>query len=65
MTLWASRDGQTVTIHGNTNLDVKVELSQVREFSVTEHPAHLKHFWGQLGVLIEQAEAESRAAAED
>jgi len=66
MTLWASRDGQTVTIHGNTGLGAVVRDSRVAEFSVSEHVLqHLKHFWGQLGVLIEQAEAESRAAAED
>ena len=65
MTLWVSRDGQQVTIHGNVNLDVKVEKSRVDQFSVTEHQVHLRHFWGQLGALIEEAEAEARAAAED
>ena len=58
MTLWASRDGQKVTIHGNINLDVKIQGSRVAEFAVTEDAQHVKHLWGSLGTLIEQAEAE-------
>ena len=65
MTLWASRDGQKVTIHGNIGLDVQVRNGQVAEYAVNEHYAHLRHFWGHLGTLIEQAEAEAKAAAED
>ena len=56
MTLWVSRDGEKVTIHGNTNLDVRVQDSRVSEFAVREHYAHLRHFWGQLGAQIEEAE---------
>lgn len=59
MTLWASRDGQKVTIHGNINLDVKIQGSQVAEFAVTEDAQHVKHLWGSLGKLIEDAEAEA------
>jgi hypothetical protein len=63
MTLWASRDGQKVTIHGNNGLDVKVQDSRVQEFGVTEDAQHVQHFWGQLGELLEQAKQERAAAA--
>jgi hypothetical protein len=56
LTLWVSRDGQAVTIHGNVGLDVKVESSQVREYSVTEHYAHLRSFWSSLGRELDEAE---------
>lgn len=56
MTLWVSRDGQKVTIHGNNGLDVKVEDSRVASYAVTEHWGHLRHFWGQLGAVLEEAE---------
>ena len=58
MTLWASRDGQMVTIHGNTDLNVKIQGGRVEEFTVSADAQHIKHFWGTLGTLIEQAEAE-------
>ena len=60
MTLWVSRDGQNVTIHGNVNLKVAVDDSRVTEWAVTEHAAHVKYFWSQLGREIEAAEAEAR-----
>jgi hypothetical protein len=59
MTLWVSRDGQKVTIHGNTGLDVKVEESRVTSFAVSEHYGHLRHFWGQLGVVLQEAEQDA------
>jgi hypothetical protein len=58
MTLWVGREGQQVTIHGNIGLDVKVQAGMVREFAVNEHASHLRHFWGQLGKALEEAEAE-------
>jgi hypothetical protein len=61
MTLWVTRDGQEVTIHGNVGLDVKIEKSQVHNFTVSEHAAHLHHFWGELGRHLEEAGAEIRA----
>lgn len=64
MTLWTTRDGQKVTIHGNVNLNVDVRESKVTEFGVTEHASHMKHFWSQLGREIEAAEAEAAAAAD-
>lgn len=62
MTLWASRDGQKVTIHGNINLDLTVRKSQVAEFAVTEDAQHVKSLWHSLGEHIQAAEAERAAA---
>jgi hypothetical protein len=56
MTLWVTRDGQSVTIHGNIGLDVNIAASAVREFAVTEHAAHLRHFHGELGKVLDEAE---------
>ena len=64
MTLWVNRDGETVTIHGNVNLNVKVENSRVSEFSVSEHYQHLRHFWGQLGSALDEAEKPAEAPDE-
>ena len=63
MTLWASRDGQKVTIHGNNGVAMKLQDSRVAEFSVTEDAQHAGHFAGQLLELIEQAKQERAAAA--
>jgi hypothetical protein len=62
MTLWVTRDGQNVTIHGNVNLKADVRDSRVQDWSVTEHAVHVKGFWGQLGREIDAAEAEARPA---
>jgi len=59
MTLWVSRDGQDVTIHGTSNLRADVRDSRVQEWAVTEHAGHMKHFWSQLGREIEAADAEA------
>ena len=56
MTLWASREGDQITIHGNIHLDVQVRNGQVAEWSVTEDAAHVRSFWGQLGTLVNEAE---------
>jgi hypothetical protein len=56
MTLRVSRDDETVTIHGNTNLGVKIQDSRVAEFTVAEHWQHLRHFHGELGRQLEAAE---------
>jgi hypothetical protein len=58
MTLWASRDGQTVMIHGNLGLGVKIQESRVSEYTISEATPHLRSFWGSLGRLLEEAEAE-------
>lgn len=59
MTLHVTRDGQKVTIHGNLGLAVRVENSRVSDFSVSEDKGHLRHFWGQLGRVLEEAEVEA------
>lgn len=59
MTLHVTRDGQRVMIHGNIGLQVRVENSRVSDFSVSEDKVHLRHFWGQLGRVLEEAEAEA------
>jgi hypothetical protein len=46
MTLWAYRDGQQIKVSANSGgIEVKV----------TEAPEHLRHFWGELGKLLEEA----------
>jgi hypothetical protein len=64
MTLWATRDGQKITIHGNLHLNAEILESSVQGFRVTEDAGHVKGLWGQLGDLIRQAEDESRLPAE-
>lgn len=64
MTLWASRDGQAVTIHGNIGLGVKIEASRVAEYTISEDAGHLRSFWGSLGKLLEEAEAEARSGTD-
>jgi hypothetical protein len=61
MTLWVGRDGQVITIHGNVGLNVKIQDSWVAEYSVSEHYAHLRHFWGQLGDALNEAEQAATA----
>lgn len=60
MTLHATRNGQRITIHGNLGLDLAVRDGQVSDFHVTDPGGleHYRHFWGQLGRLIEEADAE-------
>jgi hypothetical protein len=64
MTLWLTREGVNVTIHGNTGVDVVVENSQLRRAEITEHYAHMKYFWSQLGEIIKQAEEEEKTTLE-
>jgi hypothetical protein len=61
VTLWASRDGQKVVIHGNIGLDVRVQNGQVAEYAVHEDAAHVRGFWTNLGALLDQAEADQKA----
>jgi hypothetical protein len=56
MTLWAKRTGS------GDRIEIAVTHGPV-SFSVIEDPGAVRHFWGQLGALLEQAE--DRAAAED
>ena len=62
MTLWASREGQQITIHGNVGLSIKVENGRVENgFTVSEDLGQMRALWGSLGTLIAQAEAEDGA----
>jgi len=56
MTLHATRAGESITIHGNTGIDIEVRHSQLHYVKITEHYQHMKYFWGQLGKLLEEAE---------
>lgn len=58
MTLHASRDGQKITVHGNTGVDVTVKNSQLSEVAITEQAQHVEWFHKQLGDLIAEAKAE-------
>ena len=64
MTLWANRDGQAVTIHGNIGLDVKIADSRVAEYVINENAAHVRGFWSSLGRLLDEAEEEARSGAD-
>jgi hypothetical protein len=50
MTLWAYREGQNIRVSAN---------SGAIEVKVTEDPMYLRHFWGELGKLLEEAEKTS------
>jgi hypothetical protein len=63
MTLHATRDGQRVTIHGNTGVDVSVRNSQLAQADITEDAGHVRWFHKQLGELLDQAEAEASGNA--
>jgi hypothetical protein len=62
VTLWANRDGQAVTIHGNIGLSVTVQGGQVAQYTISEDAAHVRSFWGQLGKLLDEAETEKQAS---
>jgi len=62
VTLWANRDGQAVTIHGNIGLSVTVQDGRVTQYAVSEDAAHVRSFWGQLGKLLDEAEIEKQAS---
>lgn len=69
MTLHATRDGQAITIHGNTGVSMHMENSVLHHARITETAQHVRHFWGYLGTLLDEAEKatadlEQPAAAE-
>jgi hypothetical protein len=63
MTLHATREGQSIKVHGNTGVDVHVSNSQVREVVINENAQHVRWFHTQLGQLLDEADAEREAAA--
>jgi hypothetical protein len=54
VTLWANRDGNQVTVHAT---------SGAVAVAITEHPSHLRHFWGELGRHLEAVEETEAARA--
>lgn len=62
MTLHVTRDGQTVTIHGNIGLHAHVEGSRVVDFAISEERMHLRSFWGQLGRVLDEVERDAADA---
>lgn len=63
MTLHATRDGQKITVNGNTGVEVLVQNSHVTHVKITEDAQHVRYFHTQLGQLLDQADAERPAAA--
>ena len=62
MTLHATRDGQEITVHGNTGVEVAVKNSQLHHVGITEIAQHVEYFHGQLGRLLAEAKAERKSA---
>jgi len=58
MTLFATRDGQNIKIHGNVGIDASIENSHFQEVTVTENAQHAEYFHKQLGDLLAEAKAE-------
>ena len=58
--LRVSREAQTITISGPLGKDDQIILTAEGPSIVINHgAAGLRHFWGQLGEAIQQAEAET------
>ncbi len=55
MTLWARRSEANPQ-----NIEVSCTYGPT-EFKVTEHQDHVRQFWGQLGELLKQEDAEVKA----
>lgn len=58
MTLHATRDGQAITVNGNTGVEVLVQNSHVTHVKITETAQHVRHFHKHLGELLDAADAE-------
>jgi hypothetical protein len=55
VTFWAQR------AEGSQQVDVNVTSGPV-SVKVTEHYMHLRHFWGELGKILDAAETEQQAS---
>lgn len=62
MTLHATREGQAIAIHGNTGVDIEVRNSQLAGVHIRENAQHVRYFHGQLGKLLDEADAEREAS---
>lgn len=58
MTLHATRDGQAITIHGNTGTNVVVTNGHVQHVQITETVHDVRRFHAELGKLLDEADAE-------
>ena len=47
MTLWAEHSGKNIKVAATYG---------AAEFTILEHPAHMRAFWAQLGHLLDEAE---------
>lgn len=76
MTLHATREGQRITIHGNTGVSVDLALGAghgvphvvmengyANHVRITEDAQHVRYFWHQLGEHLNAAERELTEAA--
>jgi hypothetical protein len=63
MTLHATRSGQSITVNGNTGVDVEVRASRLHQVRITENAQHVRFFHTQLGELLDAADAERAEAA--
>ena len=61
MTLHATRDGQSITVHANTGTEVLVQNSHVQHVRITENAQHVRFFHDQLGKLLDSADEERKA----
>ena len=61
MTLHATREGQKVTINGNTGVEVLVQDSHLTHVKITEDAQHVRYFWHQLGQHLDAADEERKA----
>lgn len=59
MTLHATRDGQTITVHGNTGTEVLVQDGHVRHVRITEDAQHVRFFHRQIGALLDDIEGKN------
>jgi hypothetical protein len=77
MTLHATREGQRITIHGNTGVSLDVALGTshpcphlvmdngyAQYARITEDAQHVRYFWHQLGEHLNAADAEREQPAD-
>jgi hypothetical protein len=62
MTLHATRDGQKITVNGNTGVEVLVQNSHLSHVKITEDARHVRYFHTQLGELLDAADQERTTA---
>jgi hypothetical protein len=57
----ATRSGQEVTVHANCGIDLEIDGAKYVSVRIRENAAHMRYFHGQLGRLLDEAEAEEKA----